>query len=261
MAPPRDAYAAGWAERGAAYAGSAVHRRGPSLTRLLALARPRPTDRCLDVGTGAGHTAAALAPHVAEVIALDPELGMLASARERYGHLPNVRFLHAPGHASGLPDGSVELVSARHTLHHHANVRATLREVARVLTPGGRFVLVDEVTPDAAVDAWLDALERARDPTHVRAYSLAEWRRMLAGAGLSWVTGDTDTRYAMRVDEWLGRMRPEPATEAEVRRLFRQAGPLERRLFGIEFEDGEAARFSLPMAVVLAVKPQEGRGP
>lgn len=257
MPPERDGRP-GWAGRGHAYAASAVHRDGPSLARLLELARPAPTDRCLDIGTGAGHTAARLAPSVAEVVALDPEPDMLASARERYGHLANVRFVQAPGHATGLPDGSVDLVTARHTLHHHADPIATLREAARVMAPGGRLVLVDEVTPDPAVDAWFDALERARDATHVRAYTLAEWRAMLGAAGLRWVEGDAEVRYRMHVDAWVGRMAPSRESWAEVRRLFRAAGPLERRLFDIEFANGEAVRFAMPMAVVHAVRPPGG---
>lgn len=252
--------AAGWASRGPAYAASAVHEAGPSLPRLLALARPQAGDRCLDLGTGAGHTAARLAALAAEVIALDPEAGMLASARQRYGQLPNLRFVQAAGDATGLADGSVDVVTARHTLHHHRDPSATLREVARVLRPGGRFVLVDEMLPDPRVDGWLDAVERARDATHVRAYSLAEWRELLAGAGLAWVVGDGLTRTRMRVSDWIGRMALPPAGEAEVRRLFRQAGPLERRLFDIETEDGEAVAFALPMALVLSVLPGEAMG-
>jgi len=255
--PGQHAHDAGWARRGPAYAASAVHLGGPSLPRLLALARPVSSDRCLDIGTGAGHTAARLAPLAAEVIAVDPERAMLASARERYGHLPNLRFVQAPGDATGLQDGCVDLVTARHTLHHHADLPATLREVARVLRPGGRFVLVDEITPDPAVDAWLDAVERARDVTHVRAYTLAEWRTMLADAGLAWVVGDIETRYRMEVDDWIGRMDLGPGGEAEVRRLFREAGSAERRWFDIEVVDGEAVRFALPMALVLAVRPHE----
>jgi SAM-dependent methyltransferase len=247
-----------WSERGAAYAVSREHVAGPSLPKLLALADPRPGDRCLDVGTGAGHTAACLARAGAEVVALDPADGMLDAARRRYGALPGLRFVEAPGDATGLQDDAFDLVTARHTLHHHADPNATLREIARVLRPGGRFVLVDEITPDPRVDAWLDAVSRARDATHVRAYTLDEWRAMLATAGLRWVVGDTDTRYRMEVDAWIGRMDLPETEQAEVRRLFREAGPLERRLFTIEYEAGEAVRFALPMAVVLTTRPAEG---
>ncbi len=258
MGASAEAQGRGWSERGAAYAASREHVAGPSLARLLRLADPRPGERCLDIGTGTGHTAARLAEAGAEVVGLDPEPGMLDAARQRYGERAGLHFVEAPGDATGQPDEAFDLVTARHTLHHHSDPHATLREIARVLRPGGRFVLVDEITPDARVDAWLDAIERARDATHVRAYTLDEWRAMLAAAGLLWVVGDADTRYRMEVDTWIGRMAlPEPE-QAEVRRLFQEAGPLERQLFTIEYDAGEAVRFALPMAVVLATRPAEG---
>jgi SAM-dependent methyltransferase len=258
---PGDAPGGRWSGRGAAYAVSREHLAGPSLPRLLHLAAPQPGERCLDIGTGAGHTAARLAEARAEVIGLDPSPGMLDAARRRYGESAGLRFVEAPGDATGLPGASFDVVTARHTLHHHADPRATLREVARVLRPGGRFVLVDEITPDPRVEAWLDAVSRARDATHVRAYGLDAWRAMLADAGLRWVTGDAHTRYRMEVDAWIARMDLDASGIAEVRRLFRAAGALERRLFDIEFEGGEAVRFALPMAVVLAVLPAEGAMP
>jgi SAM-dependent methyltransferase len=254
-----DRTAARWSSRGSVYAVSPEHVAGPSLPRVMALARPGPGDRCLDLGTGAGHTAARLAEAGADVIGLDPARGMLDAARSRYGALPNLRFVEAPGDATGLPSGTFDIVTARHTLHHHADPVATLREVARLLKPGGRFVLVDEATPDPRVDAWLDAIERARDSTHVRAYALDEWQAMLRAAGLRWIVGDIETRYRMEVDAWVGRMALNEAGQAEVRRLFRQAGPLERRLFTIEYESGEAVRFEFPMALILATLPEEGR--
>lgn len=255
--PPSD-----WSSRGAAYAVSAPHVGGPSLAKLLALARPRPGDRCLDVGTGAGHTAAALADRGAEVLGVDPAEGMLAAARARYGGRPGLRFARAFGHATGLPDASLDVVTARHTLHHHRDLAATLAEVVRVLRPGGRLVLVDEITPDARVDAWLDGIERARDATHVRAYALSEWRAALAAAGLRWVVGDAETRYPLEVDAWIARMQLGRAGAEEVRRRFREAPELARALFTIRYDEGgEAQRFELPMALVLAVRPAEGEPP
>ena len=55
----------------AAYATSAVHAKGASLGRLVELVQPKSDWRALDIATGAGHTAAAFAPHVAHVIASD----------------------------------------------------------------------------------------------------------------------------------------------------------------------------------------------
>lgn len=243
-----------WSARGPSYASSPPHLHGPSLPKLLALARPLPSDVCLDLGTGAGHTAAHLAERAAQVVALDPAEGMLAAARERYGGLANVRFHLASADATGLEGASFDLVTARHTLHHHADVRATLREVARLLKPGGRFVLVDEVTPDAAVDAWYDELERLRDPTHVRAHTLTEWRALVADAGLEWIVGDTETRYELEVAPWVERTALTPEQAEAVYAQFRRADAHARTVFKITFEGDRAVRFAMPMALLLALK-------
>lgn len=246
-----------WDSRGAGYASSAVHRHGPSLPKLLALARPQKTDICLDLGTGTGHTAAALADGAAHVVGLDLSAGMLSAARELYGDRENLSFVHAPAHDTGLAPGRFDLVTARHTLHHHPDLGATLREVARLLKPGGRLVVVDEITPNAEVDAWYDALERARDPSHVRAYSLSEWHDLIAEAGLTWVVGDARTVYTLDVADWVGRMRLPPAGVAAVYELFRRADAPSRTTFNVVYDGDTAVRFEMSMALVLALKPTE----
>src|SRR5207302_10875161 len=60
-----------------AYARSSDHAHGDDLAVLLDYPRPQPEMRVLDVATGAGHTAAAVAPHVAEVVAIDIAPAML----------------------------------------------------------------------------------------------------------------------------------------------------------------------------------------
>ena len=64
----------------AAYATSAVHAKGASLGRLVELVRPEKHWQMLDIATGAGHTAAAFAPHVARAVASDITEEMLAEA-------------------------------------------------------------------------------------------------------------------------------------------------------------------------------------
>ena len=132
-----------WNSRGANYAVSEAHKFGPSLAKLLRLARPLPADSCLDIGTGAGHTAAALARLTQHVVGLDLSNGMLRAARELYGEIPNLEFVRAPAQATELRAASFAIITARHTLHHHPDPVATLREAARLLIPGGRLVIVD----------------------------------------------------------------------------------------------------------------------
>jgi len=97
-------------------------------------------------------------------------------------------------------------------------------------------------------------VERARDPTHVRAYSMGEWRSFIAGAGLEWIVGDSETRYPIDVADWLGRMNLD-APEAETAyTLLGSADAHAREVFKIEYEGAQAVRFEMPMALILSLK-------
>ena len=89
--------------------------------------------------------------------------------------------------------------------HHFADVPGFLAEAARVLAPAGRFVLEDSLAPDdPEIAAFLEDLEKRRDPTHVHSLSDPEWRAALASAGLRI---SAETVYATHHDfaRWIGR--------------------------------------------------------
>ena len=140
------------------YAESPVHQSGPSLAVLLRLAEPGPGDVALDVATGTGHTALAVAEHAAEVIGLDVSSKMLAEARRLAAEQgrANVRFVEGSAEALPFPDGQFTLVTSRHAPHHFRSVETFLAEVFRVLKAGGRFVIADQISPAADDQAWID---------------------------------------------------------------------------------------------------------
>jgi len=77
----------------------------------------------------------------------------------------------------------------------------------------------------------------------------------MTGAELMSIVGDSETVYKIEVESWLERMNLDaPATRAAYR-LFSSADAPARDIFGIEYEGAQAARFELPMALILAVKP------
>src|SRR5512138_2454805 len=132
------------------YATSAVHVAGPDLTAMLAAAGARPDQRALDAGCGAGHTALAFAPQLAQVIALDLTEAMLAQGRKlaRDRGIANITFQRGDVERLPFPDSSFDLVTSRYSAHHYPHPHVALAEFARVLKPGGTFLLVDVVAPE-----------------------------------------------------------------------------------------------------------------
>lgn len=168
------------------YADSFVHVEGRDLAVVEAFAEPRPEDVVLDVATGAGHTAARLAPRVARVVATDVAPGMLEQARKLAAArgLANVLFQFAEAERLPFADGSFTLVTCRIAPHHFRDAEAFVGEAVRALAPGGRAVIVDGLAPEEPeAAAFLDAFETWRDPTHVRTIARAEWERWFAAAG------------------------------------------------------------------------------
>jgi len=172
----------------ARYAVSAVHRGGPDLGAMLAAGVATGRERVLDVGCGPGATALAFAERVASVVALDLTPAMLAQAQELAAErgLANVRFEQGNAARLPFPDASFDVVTSRLAAHHVADPQAMVREAARVLAPGGTFLLSDAIAPeDPARDTFLNAFEVLRDPSHVRDHRISEWQAMFRAAGLA----------------------------------------------------------------------------
>jgi ubiquinone/menaquinone biosynthesis C-methylase UbiE len=100
-----------------------------------------------DVGTGTGFVAAGLAPRVKRVIGIDNASAMLRVARENLDSLSVSNAELLVGDLAGLPlaDNSVDAAFANMVLHHAVDPAAMLKEMARIVRPGGMIVITDEV--------------------------------------------------------------------------------------------------------------------
>lgn len=144
---------------------------------------PLGDERALDVGTGAGALAFALAPLVREVVGIDPVPELLELARSRA--LPNTRFVEGDGEALGFSNAEFDLSGTHRTLHHVARPERVVAELARVTRPGGRVLVVDQLAPDDPAEAAaVQEFETTRDPSHARLLTDAELRGLLAAQGL-----------------------------------------------------------------------------
>jgi ubiquinone/menaquinone biosynthesis C-methylase UbiE len=218
--------------RAQAYLTSAVHSAGPDLERARALVAQSVSSaaQALDIGCGGGHLSFALAPHVARLVALDPSPGMLAAVSETAAARRLSQIETRQGNAESLPfaDGSFQLVCTRYSAHHWTRLEEAVRELARVLAPGGHALVIDTLgQEDALVDTFMQSIELLRDASHVRNRSRAQWRSLLQSAGL---TELEHAQWPTRLEfaSWVERMRT-PADRVAVIRSLQEGAPQEVR--------------------------------
>jgi ubiquinone/menaquinone biosynthesis C-methylase UbiE len=224
MSDPRthqDLVGSQFGSQAAAYLSSAVHAQGADLDALAALVKDQSDGKVLDLGCGAGHVTFRVAARAKEVIAYDLSsemLDVLARAAAERG-LRNI--VTRKGVAEQLPfaNESFDYVLSRYSAHHWHDFEAALREVFRVLKPGGIVGFVDAVSPGAPLlDTYLQAVELLRDPSHVRNYSRAEWEAAMVRAGFR-PASLTGFRVRLNFVSWVERMRTPKVQVDAIRAL------------------------------------------
>ena len=152
-------------------------------------------------GTGADHFAAAGA---VTVLAFDNDPDAVASAASRFGR-DNLRFAVADATALPLGDSTADLYISLETIEHLPDATAFLREVVRVLRPGGTFVCS---TPNRTV-TYPGATLRTRpwNPFHVREYSEPEFVELLGRyfGRVELYGQNRQSGWYTRLAGWLGR--------------------------------------------------------
>jgi SAM-dependent methyltransferase len=241
------------------YVDSPRHAAGDDLRRLVELARLRGDEHVLDIATGAGHTALAFAPHVADVVASDltPRMLELAASLAAERGIRNVRFVLAQAEALPFPSQSFDVVTCRVAPHHFADPQAFVQEVARVLVPGGRFLLDDQMAPDdPELDEFVNRFERWRDPSHVRAYTPREWQAWIESAGLRVELVEASERGSYDFADWTARARMPDAERESLERWLLTAPSRCAEFFRIEHSEGRVLSLRACFSIILATRPE-----
>lgn len=167
-------------EHASAYVDSRVHRAGDDLEQLAAWCRD--ANRALDVATGAGHTAGAILQEgVTSVVATDAAPNMVRTAQSNF---PGVTGVVADAERLPFHRSTFDAVTCRIAAHHFPDPGTFVAEVGRVISPGGTFAFEDNVAPeDETLGAFLNDVERLRDPTHVESYTPSRWEQWFRDTG------------------------------------------------------------------------------
>ena len=243
-------------ENAAFYLTHAPHAQGKSLERLVTLTTPQPDWHVVDIATGGGHVAYAFAPHVARVWATDITEEMLTQVRAEAGKrkLGNIRTTYAKAEMLPFEDATFDLVTCRIAPHHFDSIPEFLSEAARVLKPAGTLAVVDNVVPPGSVGDYVNAFERFRDPSHLRAWTLQEWRDALEAAGYR-IGHIEELSKRMVLVTWANRH--DATMQAFLRAMLIEATPGVAAFFAVQDADNDKMSFRLAEALFVARRAAE----
>ncbi len=132
----------------------------------------------LDIATGTGEFARALAPHVATVIGLDATDAMMEQGQKfiEQAGIENISF--QKGVVEDLPfeDETFDIVSSRYAFHHFADPKPVISEMVRVCKTGGHVIVIDIIVPNKSTAAEYNYYEWLCDQSHTRCLGFEEFR-------------------------------------------------------------------------------------
>jgi len=221
------------------YSRAKFHTSSDRLQEVIDLVRPLRGDLALDVATGTGNTAFALAPLVRRVVGLDLTREMLDVARRITAErkIENVDWVIGDACVLPFPDETFDIYVVRAAPHHFRDIDLFLSEAYRVLRPGRDAAFIDCAPPMPARDV-LHEVEKRRDPSHVLSLTVDEWRSRLERAGF-----EVEMALARELDwdyeDWMHTMAVRPELAAELATVIESAQGEAREQLHPERRDGK----------------------
>lgn len=237
------------------YVNSAIHAKGDDLPMLVEWLQPEKTWLVLDIATGGGHVSKALAPHAGTVISTDLTAEMLENtANHLKPDYENILYVIADAESLPFLADTFDAAVCRIAPHHFPHPAAFIAEAARVLKPGGKFVLIDNVAPeDPALGIFMNRTEKLRDDSHARCLSKSEWRALLAANGLS-ETKALDRKKTFQFASWVARTAESEEQEERVKKHLLGADEDTARYFQLKAQGGNIESFVIDEWMALYEK-------
>lgn len=168
------------------YVNSDIHSKGKDLLDLSLFFSGKSDSLVLDVGSGSGHAAFAIAPSVKWVIACDKSESMLKNvttgSKER--NLTNIVTRTSSSENLVFDKSSFDFVVSRFSLHHWDSYNKALVEINRVLKQDGYFLLIDTISPENdLLETFINTVESLRDNSHIKSRKISELCTSLISSG------------------------------------------------------------------------------
>ncbi|RFU65256.1 class I SAM-dependent methyltransferase [Peribacillus glennii] len=237
------------------YVTSTTHSKGSDLALLPGWLELKPDSIVLDIATGGGHVAKALSPHAAQVFATDLTYEMLGTAKRHLGYThSNVFYVLADAESLPFLDNTFDAVTCRIAPHHFPQPEKFVKEAARVLKQGGKFLLIDNIAPEEKeLDDFVNLLEKMRDESHVRSYSIKEWKDWFEQTGLTLIKAKQRKKRLTYAD-WVKRT---ATSEEQVKKVDSQlvsASDQIKNYFSVETSNGVIQALTIDEWMALTLK-------
>ena len=191
-----------------------VHDNDDQMGRLVAFLDPRPGGTYLDLATGNGAIAFAVAGHQPEARMIGVDIADRAIARNRALALEqayaNVEFLQTNGREIDFPTATFDGIACRYALHHFPDVEAILADARRVLRPEGSFVVADAIRHPKDDQDFINRFQALKPDGHVRIYTADDLVHLFRAYGFEVAehfgsaiafTRDLNPEYRRLIDE------------------------------------------------------------
>ena len=237
------------------YVTSSFHSGSSSLTRCVEILNPS-NGILLDIATGGGHVAIIMAEHCDQVLASDLTKGMIEATRENATNkkIQNIYFLRTDSEKISISDSSLDYVSVRIAPHHFSEISSFLKEVFRVLKPGGKFIFVDNICPEEENEAELyNIFEKKRDPSHNKCFSMSKLNEMFINAEFNILHTEKIIKK-MDFPEWIDRPHIDQNIITELENILLNSSLVLKKWLNPRTEK-EKLFFNEIEGVILAEKP------
>ncbi|SDN76088.1 Methyltransferase domain-containing protein [Psychrobacillus sp. OK028] len=199
------------------YVTSSTHAKGSDLSLIPSWLDLPTNSIVLDIATGGGHVVKALAPYASQVFATDLTYQMLEAAKRHLDQTEsNISYVIADAESLPFLENTFDAVTCRIAPHHFPHPDKFVKEVARVLKHGGRFLLIDNIAPEEKeLDEFVNILEKLRDESHNRSCSINEWKTWFEEADLTLLKAEA-RKKTFDYPDWVRRT---TMSEEQVKRV------------------------------------------